>query len=278
MNGESLSQPRLGAFAGEPVRTEFDRTPSLGGWRPPARSVTGAPDYGVDAPYTILGAFAAAAVSASFASALGSVRPQRRPILLLAGINWLVALGAAALGTSLVAYGKRGKLNHRDRVLGLIAWTGSERVLDIGTGRGLLMIGAAKRLVAGKAFGIDLWRDADLTNNNRESTMRNAFLEGVVDKVDVRFEDARKLEFQRDSFDVVFCSLTLHSLDKDGRDSACREIARVLRPGGTAIVSDYASVAGYAAALRSAGLRVRAVASGWNTFTYLRTIVAEKPR
>ncbi len=34
---------------------------------------------------------------------------------------------------------------------------GNERILDIGCGRGLLLIGAAQRLTTGKAIGIDIW-------------------------------------------------------------------------------------------------------------------------
>jgi arsenite methyltransferase len=40
------------------------------------------------------------------------------------------------------------KLNIRDRMLDMIHWKGNETVLDTGTGRGLLAIGAAKRLRA----------------------------------------------------------------------------------------------------------------------------------
>ncbi len=274
MNGETQSQPRLGAFAGEPMRTEFDRTPSLGGWRPPPRAETGTPDYGLDKPGFIARSFGFAAAWGFVALVLALFRPAAA----LGRVAWFLALGAAAAGASLLAYAKRGKLNHRDRVLDLIAWTGNERVLDIGTGRGLLMIGAAKRLSTGRAVGIDTWRGEDLAANNRESTMRNAFLEGVVDRVDVRFEDARKLKFQSKSFDVVLTTLTLHSIETaEDRAAACAEIARVLRPGGTAVVSDYAHVRAYARAFRAAGLDVREIAPRLDAFTFLRTIVAHKP-
>ena len=33
--------------------------------------------------------------------------------------------------------------------------------LDIGCGRGLMLIGAAKRLMTGKAMGIDVWHAQD---------------------------------------------------------------------------------------------------------------------
>jgi SAM-dependent methyltransferase len=276
VNGES-ARPRLGAFAGEPMPNEPERTPSLGGWRPPPRVEVGEPDYGFDAPWFVAKTFGVAAIAAlaSVGADVLRIGGEKLPVA-GSGLRF-VALGSAAVGASLVAYAKRGKLNHRERVLGLVAWNGHERVLDIGTGRGLLMIGAAKKLTSGKAFGIDLWRDSDLSGNNRENTMRNAFLEGVVDKVDVRFADARKLEFQRNSFDVVFSTQTLHNIEKkDDRAAACREIARVLKPGGIAIVSDSANVSEYAATLRAAGLEVTPQPFAFDSYTYLRTIVATK--
>ena len=45
----------------------------------------------------------------------------------------------------MLVYSKWGKFRHRDRMLNMIAWRGDEHVLDVGTGRGLLIIGAAKR-------------------------------------------------------------------------------------------------------------------------------------
>jgi len=36
----------------------------------------------------------------------------------------------------------------------LVSWQGNETVLDVGTGRGLLMIGAAKKLTTGKASAL----------------------------------------------------------------------------------------------------------------------------
>jgi SAM-dependent methyltransferase len=277
LNGETDVRPRLGAFSGEPIPAEPERTPSLSGWLPPPRAETGSPDYGLDAPLTVAACFSLAGLIALGGVLLAKLRVGGRAIPLMPGLAWIFALAAAAPGASLVAYAKFGKRKHRARVLDLIDWTGAERVLDIGTGGGLLMIGAAKRLTKGKAFGIDTWRAEDLTNNNRETTMRNAFLEGVVDKVDVRFEDARKLSFQSNSFDVVLSTATLHGIEpRADRDAALREIARVLRPGGSAIISDYANVAECAAALREAGLDVRLVPPALDTFTYLRTLVATK--
>src|SRR5438552_9399431 len=46
-----------------------------------------------------------------------------------------------------------GKRLVRDWMLRRIPWRGDERVLDVGCGRGLMMIGAAERLTTGRAVG-----------------------------------------------------------------------------------------------------------------------------
>lgn len=149
------------------------------------------------------------------------------------------ALLFLALCIRLVIYVKIGKFAQRDAILSKVSWKGNEMVLDIGTGRGLLMIGAAKRLTVGKSIGIDIWRQEDMANNSLEMTMRNVQLEGVADKVEIRSEDICKTSFSSDSFDVVISNLCLHNIaSKTQRDGACREINRILRSGGTAVIGD----------------------------------------
>jgi len=279
MNGDAAG-PRIGAFAGEPMPLERERSPSTTGWLPPRRLELGVPDYGVDAPAFLARCFGFAGGAALAALIVRAAGLRNAAAAVASGVLLLSSACGAALGASLLAYSKRGKLAHRDAVLGELAWRGDERVLDIGTGAGLVLIGAAKRLTSGRAIGIDVWRQEDLTNNTRETAMRNAYLEGVVDRVEIRYEDARRLgTSQRNSYDVVFAHRVLHSItDAGGREAACKEIARVLKPGGKAVVSDFTGIGSVKRALVAAGLEIAGDRLDLVTsFTYLRTIVAVKP-
>jgi arsenite methyltransferase len=80
-------------------------------------------------------------------------------------------------------------------------------------------------------------------------------IEGVADKVDVHTGDARTLPFPDASFDVVLSSMALHNIYNAGeRQTAVREIARVLAPGGRVLIVDVRHTSTYAATLRDAGL------------------------
>ncbi|MEP6849199.1 MAG: class I SAM-dependent methyltransferase [Acidobacteriota bacterium] len=182
---------------------------------------------------------------------------------------------AAAL---MVGYALVGKFRHRDRMLRLISWRGDERVLDVGTGRGLLMIGAAKKLDTGRAYGIDIFNAADLSGNKIENTRRNTEIEGVSSKTEVVNEDARKMSFPDAKFDVVLSNLCLHNIpNAEGRAEACREIARVLKPGGRALISDFQNTAEYAQVFCDLGLEVsRSGPYFFDTFPPLRIVNVRK--
>lgn len=148
--------------------------------------------------------------------------------------------GLALCGTAAWMYfGAKGKVKERDRLLDRIAWKGDERVLDVGCGRGLILVGAAKRLTTGKAVGVDIWQAEDLSGNRPEVPLKNAALEGVGDRVAVQTADMRKLPFPDASFDVVVSRAAIHNVySADGREAAIREIARVMRPGAQAAIDD----------------------------------------
>ena len=220
---------------------------------------TPVPDYGIDAPGVIRNLFLAGGAGvllwASKALgwwpaviAAGPLRFELAPMGVTIGIVCL-ALGAWMLWTS-----KVGKIRERERLLDRISWTGSERVLDVGCGRGLMLVGAAKRLTSGKATGIDIWQAEDLSRNRPEAALENARREGVADRIEVETADMRQIPFPEASFDAVVSCSAIHNLyEQPDRAKAIREIVRVLKPGGHAVIDDIRHGREYAAAFRAAG-------------------------
>ena len=51
---------------------------------------------------------------------------------------------------------------------------GDETVLDVATGAGLLLVGAAKRLPRDRVVGVDRWAAKNLSGNAASVTARNA--------------------------------------------------------------------------------------------------------
>ncbi|MCM3875583.1 MAG: class I SAM-dependent methyltransferase, partial [Thermoanaerobaculia bacterium] len=105
-------------------------------------------DYGIDAPGVIrnlfvIGGLLLAVVLFGPPSA-GPFQVGGTSVTL--GIRGMFAGGAISCllgGALMILYAEVGKFRHRDRMLAMIPWTGAESVLDVGTGRGLLAIGAA---------------------------------------------------------------------------------------------------------------------------------------
>ena len=125
--------------------------------------------------------------------------------------------------------------------------------LDVGTGRGLLLVGAAKRLTTGRAVGLDIWKASDLSGNAREKTEAVLQQEGVPNAASCWSARRRTRGCPDASFEVILSNLCLHNISKrEERDQACREIARILKPGGVAVISDFVKTGQYAEVFRAA--------------------------
>ena len=132
-------------------------------------------------------------------------------------------------------------------MLEAVSWRGDEQVLDVGCGNGFLLTAVAKRLTSGKATGIDLWMTG-AGEQTAEAAWRNARLEGVAERVDIRNVDARATPFGDQTFDVIVSSLMLHHAGGGAdRERVLREMTRVLKPGGTLLLYDVAPLIGSAA-------------------------------
>jgi arsenite methyltransferase len=215
------------------------------------------PQYGIDAPdlvrlffitgTTALAIFVVALLTSMFGQSL------KITLSVLFGIAALYLLG---MGCFMLYFSKVEKLKERDKLLNLVRWSGRELVLDVGCGRGLMLIGAAKRLSSGKAIGIDLWQQQDQANNSSAATEINAQIEGVTDRVEVKTADMRELPFPDNYFDVVTSNWTIHNLDAEiDRQKALNEIVRVLKPSGVIVIADIINQAEYAKYLQLCGMK-----------------------
>ena len=161
---------------------------------------------------------------------------------------------------------------------------GDEQVLDLGCGRGAVLLMVAGLLPEGKATGVDIWRAVDQSGNASEVTQRNADLEGVAGRIELRTADMRELPFADNSFDLVLSSVAIHNIpQRAGRDQALAEAARVLKPGGRLIIADIQETQRYTERLRGLGLTdVSRRMLGWR-FSYgfpwviTRLVTATKP-
>jgi len=200
------------------------------------------------------------------------------PAMRLLIVLGLMGLGFAAVGAVMVWSSRVAKLELRDRLLDSLALRGDEKILDVGCGRGLLLIGAAKRIKSGKATGTDIWNPQDLSGNSADAVKENAKLEGVLDKVRIENHDARKLPYPDASYDVVVSSLALHNIpDEEGREQAVREIWRVLKPGGKLVIHDIFKSSEYAKVLGELGAQnIELSPTSWLWCVPARTLTASR--
>jgi len=112
-------------------------------------------------------------------------------------------------------------------------WT----MLDVGTGAGHTALTFAPHVAQVLA--------TDLTGAMLNKTAELARQRGLTN-VETRIADAEALPFDQASFDLVTCRLAFHHFPDSHR--ACREFARVLKPGGMLGFSDNFTVPDAAAA------------------------------
>ena len=87
------------------------------------------------------------------------------------------------------------------------------------------------------------------------------------------------MQFPDNTFDVVLSNLCLHNIpSRDGREKACREILRVLNPGGKGVISDFKNTADDAEVFRKSGAEVsRGGMQLADNLPPLRVVVMQKP-
>ena len=213
-------------------------------------------DYGIDSPALVRNWYHRAGWSLAGGLAVWVINRQEYPATAAELLAVLAALALifTAVGKYKVWSSREGKVRLREQLLDQLALRGDERVLDVGCGRGLMAIGAAKRLKTGKVTAIDSWNPQDLSGSSADAAKENAKSEGVSERVRFETGDARKLVYPANNFDVVISFAALHRLADDReREQAIREMLRVLKAGGRLLIFDTAETGYYAERLRASG-------------------------
>jgi ubiquinone/menaquinone biosynthesis C-methylase UbiE len=161
------------------------------------------------------------------------------------------------------------------RLLELTAVSPGERVLDVGTGAGLLPFALLRAPTApGPIVGIDI-------STGMVAAARKKALGAGIPEDRLRFEqmDAERLTFEDGAFDVVLSAFALTHVPNP--DAALREILRVLRPGGRIALAvgsrpPLASVHGLSHAALEVGRRLEKAAGRRLTADLLDRIVVEE--
>ncbi|QBS40429.1 class I SAM-dependent methyltransferase [Nocardia sp. CS682] len=235
--------------------------------------------YGFDAPPVMLtlGVLAVGFLAAAVGNAVvGNAAPA-----------WLTLLGGLAMAVQFGLFlhaTRRGKFRAWERLLDDLGLRGDERLLDLGCGRGAVLLAAAKRLPEGRAVGIDLWRSVDQSGNSLATTERNAVAENVADRIELHTGDMTALPFRDGEFDVIVSSLAIHNIKAPARRAAAvREALRVLRPGGHLVLVDIGRTGEYESTLSANGAEtLTARTLGWQLWwggpwTKTHALTAEAP-
>jgi SAM-dependent methyltransferase len=115
-----------------------------------------------------------------------------------------------------------------EAMLGHACIAPEDRILDVGTGSGLVALRAATLVAKGKVVGIDH------SSGMLKQASAKVHERGLGDTVSFRLMDAEELDFPNQSFDKVISLFALLHFPEPLR--ALQEIHRVLRPGGRVVI------------------------------------------
>ncbi len=212
-------------------------------------------DYGIDAPGIVRLFLLGGGTGVVLAAILWRLA-ESLPMfwIIIAKMVFWPGLTFLLTGLAMLYGSKVGKLRLRDQLITKLQLRGDEQVLDVGCGRGLMLLGMAGKLTTGRAVGIDLWQTQDQSGNAITTTEENARREGVAERVELHTGDMRELPFNDNHFDVIVSSWAIHNIPAAvGRQKAIQQIARVLKPQGRLVIVDISYVSEYRAELQRLG-------------------------
>jgi len=217
----------------EPEDTRLDANQPLN--LSPARLARRHGSYGVDAPVVplMLAGFGAIGLVLGVLN-LAVWRSNPWAIVGFVYAAFFLLSAASYLYTT-----RAGKFRVWANILSNLRLRGDESALDLGCGRGAVLLMAAQLLPQGKAVGVDIWQTSDQSGNTQAATEANARAEGVADRIELRTADMRELPFADASFDLVVSSLAIHNIHA---------------PGGRLRIADFRATGDYAKWLRELGM------------------------
>jgi SAM-dependent methyltransferase len=125
-----------------------------------------------------------------------------------------------------------------DLIIGSLGASVQGKILDIGTGNGVLAVKLAQHFPEAQVTGLDYWGQA--WEYAQAVCMTNARAVSVAERVRFVKGDAATLDFAEAEFDAVVSNLTFHEVKSVAhKGEVVREALRVLKPGGVFAFVDY---------------------------------------
>ena len=144
-------------------------------------------------------------------------------------------------------------------LLSYLDFDGKGTLLEVGCGSGALSIRAAISWPEAEVTGIDYW--GAVYNYSQIMCESNARSEGVYERCSFLHGDARKLDFQDETFDAVVSNYVYHNINGADKQGLLLESLRVLKKGGVFALNDdmkprmYGDMEEFAKKLRKMGYR-----------------------
>jgi demethylmenaquinone methyltransferase/2-methoxy-6-polyprenyl-1,4-benzoquinol methylase len=124
----------------------------------------------------------------------------------------------------------------RQRAIDALQLTGRETVLDLCTGTADLALAAtSSQHRAKRVVGVDF--SAAMLQIGRDKVRRAGPLGPTVPAIDLIRGDATRIPLRDAAVDATTIGFGIRNVEQPG--VACREIARVLRPGGTLVILEF---------------------------------------